>query len=100
MSAREQAEMPLAASQPSDVSVRQWPGSGLALGAYCVEAGITSTAAGAWASSGFSGSSRALVWIGVTTVLAAAAGWLAEPALTVLGRCFQVTVTRHDRRRR
>ena len=70
------------------------------LGAYCVEAGIISTAAGAWASSGLSGSSRAFVWIGVAGVLAAAAVWLAEPALSVLGRCLQVTVTRRDLRRR
>ena len=88
MSAYRQAGMPLAASQASDVGRRR-PGSRLALGTYCVEAGITSTAAGAWASAGFSGSLRAAVWIGVTAVLALAAAWLAEPAVTVLDRCLR-----------
>jgi hypothetical protein len=83
-----QAGVPLAASQASDVGRRR-PGSGLALGTYCVEAGITSTAAGAWASAGFSGALRASVWIGVTAVLALAAAWLAEPATTALDRCLR-----------
>lgn len=81
-----QAGMPLAASQSSDAGGRLRPGSWLALGAYCVEAGIISTAAGAWASAGFSGSLRAVVWIGVTVALAAAAAWLAEPTVAALGR--------------
>jgi hypothetical protein len=82
-----QAKVPLAASKPSGPGGRQWPGRGLVGGAYCVEAGITATAAGAWASSGFSGSLRAVVWIGVTTALAAAAAWLAEPVVAALGQC-------------
>lgn len=89
MSAHGQAGMPLTAVRASDVSRRRRPGSRLALGTYCVEAGITSTAAGAWASAGLSGSLRATVWIGVTAVLALAAAWLAEPAVTVLDRCLR-----------
>jgi hypothetical protein len=88
VSAYRQTGMPLATSQASDTGRRR-PGGGLALGTYCVEAGITSTAAGAWASAGFSGSLRAAVWIGVTAVLALAAAWLAEPAVTVLDRCLR-----------
>jgi hypothetical protein len=84
-----QAGVPLAASRSSDTDGRHRPGSGLALGAYCIEAGVTSTAAGAWASAGFSGSVRAVVWIGVTAMLAAVAAWLAEPAVTALGRCLR-----------
>jgi hypothetical protein len=84
-----QAGMPLAASQSSDADGRHWPGRGLAFGAYCVEAGVTSTAAGAWASAGFPGSLRAVVWVGVTAVLAVAAAWLAEPAVTALDRCLR-----------
>jgi hypothetical protein len=89
VSAHGQAEMPLAANRSSDADDRHRRGSRLALGAYCVEAGITSTAAGAWASSGFSGSLRAVVWIGVTTVLAAAAAWLAEPAISGMSHCLR-----------
>lgn len=89
MTAHGQAGMPLAASQASDVGRPRRPGSGLVLGTYCVEAGITSTAAGAWASSGLSGSLRAAVWIGVTAVLALTAAWLAESAVTVLDRCLR-----------
>jgi hypothetical protein len=83
------AGMPLAAIRASDATRWRRPGSGLALGTYCVEAGITSTAAGAWVSAGFSGSLRAAVWIGVTAVLALAAVWLAEPAVTALDRCLR-----------
>jgi hypothetical protein len=89
VSIHRQAGMPLPASQSSDPKGRRWPGNRLALGAYCVEAGITSTAAGAWASSGFSGSLRAVAWIGVTALLAAAAAWLAEPAATALDHCLR-----------
>jgi hypothetical protein len=84
-----QAGVPLATSRSSDTEGRHRPSSGLAFGAYCIEAGVTSTAAGAWASTGFSGSVRAVVWIGVTAVLAAAAAWLADPAITVLDRCLR-----------
>jgi hypothetical protein len=84
-----QAGMPLAASRPSDTGGRCRPGNWLLLGAYCVEAGIISTAAGAWASAGFSGSLRAVVWIGVTAALAVAAAWLAEPTVAALGRCLR-----------
>jgi hypothetical protein len=86
VSAHGQAGVPPAASQCSDADERHRPGGGLALGAYCVEAGVTSTAAGAWVSAGFSGSLRAVVWIGVTATLAAAAAWLAEPTVTALSR--------------
>jgi hypothetical protein len=89
VSAHGQAGMPLAARQSADANGQHRPGRGLALGAYCVEAGITSTAAGAWASSGFSGSLRAAVWIGVTAALAVAAAWLAEPAVTAMSRCLR-----------
>lgn len=81
-----QAGKPLSASRSSDADGRRPRGSGLALGAYCVESGITSAAAGAWASAGLPGSLRAVVWIGVTAAVAAAAAWLAEPAVTALGR--------------
>ena len=87
MSTHGRAEVRLAASRPSGAS--GWPGRGLVRGAYCVEAGITATAAGAWASSGFSGSLRAVVWIGVAAALAAAATWLAEPAVTALDHCVR-----------
>jgi hypothetical protein len=87
VSAHGRAGMPLAASRPS--GERQWPRRGLVRGAYCVEAGITATAAGAWVSSGFSGPLRAVVWIGVTAALAVTAAWLAEPAVTALSRCLR-----------
>lgn len=89
MSVHGQAGVPLATSRSSDTDRRHRPSSGLVLGAYCIEAGVTSTAAGAWASVGFSGSLRAIVWIGVTAVLAATAAWLAEPAVTALSRCLR-----------
>lgn len=89
MSAFGQAGMPLPASQSSDADRRHRPGRGLALGAYCVEAGVASTAAGAWASAAFPGSLRIVVWVGVTAVLAVAAAWLVEPAVTALDRCLQ-----------
>jgi hypothetical protein len=91
VSAHGQARVRLTASQPSETSGRQRSRSGLARGAYCVEAGITSTAAGAWASLEFSGPLKAVVWIGVTAALAAAAVWLAEPAVAVLDRCLPGT---------
>jgi hypothetical protein len=87
MSTHGRAKVPQVAGRPSGAGGRRWPGRGLVRGAYCVEAGITATAAGAWASSEFSGSLRAVVWIGVTTALAAIATWLAEPAVTALGHC-------------
>lgn len=89
VSINRQAGMSLAAGKSSPPGGRRWPGSRLALGAYCVEAGIASTAVGAWASAGFSGSLRAVVWIGVTAVLAAATAWLAEPTVAVLDRCLR-----------
>ena len=50
----------------------------LALVTYWAEAGIASTAVGAWASTEFSGRVRILVWAGITAVLAAVAIWFAD----------------------
>jgi hypothetical protein len=100
VSARGRAEVSLATSQHSGAGARQRYGSGLALCAYCVEAGITATAVGAWASSGFSGVLRAVTWIGITALLALGATWLAEPAVTALERCLRITTARRDLSRR
>ena len=62
---------------------------GLALVTYWAEAGIASTAAGAWASTALSGRLRILVWVGVTTVLAVAAIWFAEPVIGLLSRGYR-----------
>jgi hypothetical protein len=63
--------------------------SGLALVTYWVEAGVVSTAAGAWASTAFPRSLRILIWAGVTTLLAAAAIWAGEPAIAFLSRHYE-----------
>src|SRR5690349_11978513 len=62
---------------------------GLALVTYWVEAGVASTAAGAWASTTVPGRFRILVWVGVTAVLTAVALWGAEPAIAFLSRHFR-----------
>lgn len=67
---------------------------GLTLVTYWAEAGIASTAAGAWASTALSGRLRILVWVGVTTLLAAAAIWFAEPVIGLLGRGYRAGRTR------
>lgn len=61
---------------------------GLAVVSYWIEAGIATTAAGAWATKTLSGTARTAVWIGVTAVLAVGAMWLAEPSISVLSRYF------------
>jgi hypothetical protein len=91
-----QAEVSLAADLSSNAGARQRHGSGLALCAYSIEAGISSTAVGAWASSGLSGLLRAAVWGGVTTVLGIVAVCLAGPAIKVLDRCFRITLSHRN----
>lgn len=90
----------LAASEPLTASRPQRPRNRLVLGTYCVEAGIASTAVGAWASSGLSGSPRAAAWIGVTAILVVAAAWLAEPTVSLLTQYLQVAAPRRDPRPR
>ena len=63
----------------------------LALVTYWAEAGIASTAIGAWASTELSGRVRILVWAGITTVLAAVAIWFADPAVGFLSRCYRTS---------
>jgi hypothetical protein len=70
--------------------------NGLALVTYWVEAGVASTAAGAWASAAVPGRWRVPVWAGVTTVLAAAALWVAEPAIALLSRYFRAAGARRS----
>jgi hypothetical protein len=60
----------------------------LALVTYWAEAGIASTAAGAWASTAFSGRSRILACAGITTFLVAIAIGLTGPAVSFLSRCY------------
>lgn len=67
---------------------------GLALVTYWVEAGVISTAAGAWASTALPGRWRIAGWVGVTTILAAAAIWFAEPVLGFLSRRYQAVQVR------
>lgn len=62
----------------------------LGLVTYWAEAGIASTAAGAWASAVFSGRARFLVWMGVSATLAAIAILFAGPAVSFLGRCYRM----------
>lgn len=54
---------------------------------YGLGAGIVTTAAGMWASSGLHGTPQLAAWIGVTAVLAIGAVWLAKPAVSLLVRC-------------
>lgn len=61
----------------------------LPLAVYGLAAGSVTTAAGLWASSRLSGTARLVAWIGVTAVLAIGAMWGAEPAIGILGRCYQ-----------
>jgi hypothetical protein len=58
----------------------------LPLVAYGLGAGIVTTAAGLWASSGLRGGPQIVVWIGVTAALAIGAVWLAKPTVSFLAR--------------
>ena len=100
MTTHGQAEAPLTADLSSNVGARQRRGSGLALCAYSIEAGISSTAVGAWASSGLSGLLRAIVWGGLTTVLGIVAVCLAEPAVKALDRGLRMTLSYRNLRHR
>ena len=100
MTTHGKAEVPLAADLPSNAGTRQWHGGGLALCAYSIEAGISSTAVGAWASSGLSGPLRAAAWGGLTTLLGVVAVCLAEPAIYVLDRCLRITLSHRNLRHR
>lgn len=60
--------------------------SALPLAAYGLTAGIVTTSAGLWASSGLSGAAQLTVWAGVSAVLALSAVWLAEPIVSLLTR--------------
>jgi hypothetical protein len=71
--------------------------TGLAIVTYWVEAGVISTAAGAWAATVLSGQLRILLWAGVTTVLAVAAILVADPAIALLARCYQMPLRRRPR---
>jgi hypothetical protein len=71
----------------------------LALVTYWAEAGIASTAAGAWASTALSGRVRILVWAGITTLLAAVAILFAGPAVGFLSRCYRVGQARRQSNR-
>lgn len=82
---------PSVASHPAQ---ERRPRDGLAMVTYWIEAGVVSTAAGAWAATPFSGLLRILVWGGVTAVLAAAAIWAAEPAIALLDRCYRAPWSR------
>lgn len=57
---------------------------------YWAEAGVASTAVGAWASVAFSGHGRILVWMGITTALAAIAILFARPAISFLSHCYRM----------
>jgi hypothetical protein len=63
----------------------------LALAVYWGEAGITSTAIGAWVASSLSGVTRVAVWISLTAVLDVGAVQLTERAVGVLGRSFGIS---------
>ncbi len=82
---------PSAASRPAQEGR---PRDGLAMVTYWIEAGVVSTAAGAWAATALSGQLRILVWAGVTAALAAAAIWAAEPAIALLDRCYRAPLSR------
>lgn len=90
VSANKNAEVPLSAP---DVSSQADPLSShrhvLPLVAYGLGAGIVTTAAGLWASSGLHGTPQIAVWIGVTAVLASGAVWLAKPTVNFLARRFR-----------
>jgi hypothetical protein len=90
VSANKNAEVPLSApdvsSQADSFSSRRHV---LPLVAYGLGAGIVTTAAGLWASSGLHGTPQIAVWIGVTAVLAIGAVWLVKPAVSFLARRFR-----------
>jgi hypothetical protein len=70
--------------------------NGLALVTYWVDAGVVSTAAGAWTSTAFSGRLRILVWVGVTALLTTVAIWAAESATAFLSRLFLMAGARRS----
>lgn len=61
---------------------------------YGAGTGIVTSAAGAAVSSRLSGAPRISMWIGVTTILAIGAIWLAEPAVNLLARWVRYAETR------
>src|SRR5580693_7205481 len=70
-------------------SSREQRGGWVARAGYGIGAGVLTSAAGAAVASGLSGVPRVSVWVGVTAVLALAAAWLAESAVTLIARSYR-----------
>jgi hypothetical protein len=79
---------PLSAKPGRPDGYHSWP-PGLPLISYGLSMGLVTTATGALVASGAAGTAQVIIWIVATAVLAGSAVLLAEPTLSLLGRCLR-----------